>query len=130
MIIFFFFLFILCDNIQISKKEFKTLKINDKIIESHTLPENTSVKISFPGYYVYKLIQESKGNYVMKDFSVYIRKPESDKLCVFVEVENLYFGLADFVWRFIVYTVFVVIIGCLPFFIYISKISEEHAKND
>lgn len=120
---------IFADNIILDKKTFGSLEINSFVYHSSKLHENQSLKVSFPGTFVYKLVTTDKINYVLEDHTVYFESKPND-IYVYVTAENMKYGLMEDTINIItlLVTLFVVLIIADVFFLYLCSRQGKNNK--
>lgn len=114
--IFNFIALILTDNIILRKSDFKELKINKNIIKSESLKNNEIIKISYPGYLVYK-IEVNNGIHILKDCTVYL-KEINNKLELVIEKEGIFFNVTYDTWCCILFCGFIGIFNLFFFYFF------------
>lgn len=98
----------LCDNIEIRTKDFDELHVNNRIIKPSSTNYFNWVKISFPGTSVLALREIKPRVFELYDTTIYLNKEKMDKVkSIRIDFEKKYLGIADFVWKFIAYSVVV-----------------------
>lgn len=101
----FFILSIVCDNIELASREFDELKIGSHVIKSNEMKKYNSVKISFQGTSIFKLKETKPRIFELYDSTVYFNRVDTPNIRVDFEMKS--YGLADFVWRFALFLIFV-----------------------
>ncbi|KKO76552.1 hypothetical protein AAJ76_200092476 [Vairimorpha ceranae] len=121
----FYIMFILGDNIEISKSEFDCIIVKKHIIDSNSLNNYNSVKISFPGTVIYKLVRKNIPHlpnarvFILENNTVYFKKFNTK---IRINFERKFFGLILDVWFIIMLMVIIssyFLIFCKkPFYIF------------
>lgn len=92
-----------CDNIEIATQDFTELHVGDTILRSAEICNGNSVKLSHLGNSIYKLVETSSQVFKVVDVTEYFRDVEPAKIRI--DVERKIYGLADFVWPFLIFNV-------------------------
>jgi hypothetical protein len=103
LLFFFIILSVLSDNIEMNKEDFEGIEINDEIISSSSLSMNESVKISYPGVYVYKLKEVKDKHFKLVDDTVYFTNERDDVLHVRIEIEEKICGMTNGSWKIAIF---------------------------
>ncbi|ADM12543.1 uncharacterized protein Eint_110430 [Encephalitozoon intestinalis ATCC 50506] len=97
-----FLVFVFADNIEISRSSFDTLKVGNTYISSASHGASTwnSLKISFPGYYRYDVVEYEPRRFELVDVTQYFG--ETEKMVFRVDFETKYYGLIPDAWVMII----------------------------
>lgn len=89
----------LCDNIELATSDFDVLYVGGKTVRSSEVLDGNSVKLYHLGNSIYKLNEIVPRTFVTVDITRYFEASVPSEIRV--AIERKVYGLADFVWPFL-----------------------------
>lgn len=97
--------FVFCDNIEISTSSFDEIHLDNTIIYSNQIKSFNWVKLSHLGNSIYSLEETKPRIFKIKDLTVYFKDKAPAQIRI--DFEYKIFGIERFVYRFIIYNIYV-----------------------
>lgn len=115
---------VVSDNIEIATSDFDILNFKGKTIKSTDITDGNSIKLSHLGNSVYLAIEVLPRVFEIVDKTIYFR--EMNPATIRIDVERKIFGLADFVWPFLIFNVLFGIFSWMLVSVIIKRLCEKY----